>query len=214
VEKYQPVFNDAARGVRHSACLGIIDEWRKQHPPGRFVKAWGGAWNIATDEEAVAWISAVLASTHTSMELEVRATIDSTADSARRYFNDLMTAKLEDVPAFPGMSVIKNLHNLETKTSKDLVVRSITEKFWQACIDVVDQTHMDVGVANDPRKNDHPRRVVAVGTPGVGKSTSTPILIRMLLKAGKAVVYLIRELKNEGWYYEVTPRNGQCDVNV
>ena len=40
-------------------------------------------------------------------------------------------------------------------------------------------------------------RVAAIGTPGIGKTTATPILIRMLLKQGKTVVYLFRSVKED-----------------
>jgi hypothetical protein len=115
-----------------------------------------------------------------------------------------MTAKYENVDAFPGMQVVRGLHNLETGQCEDLVVRSITKKFWQACIDIVDA----------PRKNVRPRRVAAVGTSGIGKTSSTAILIRMLLEKQMTVVYLIREPIAKGWYYEIVPTDGRFEVKV
>ena len=48
-------------------------------------------------------------------------------------------------------------------------------------------------------------RVCGVGTPGIGKTTCTPILIRMLLTERHTVVYLVQTVKQSGWYYEFTP---------
>jgi hypothetical protein len=51
-------------------------------------------------------------------------------------------------------------------------------------------------------------RVAAIGTPGIGKTTSTPVLIRMLLEMNKTVVYLVRTLDKSSWYYEFIPKDG------
>ena len=65
--------------------------------------------------------------------------------------------------------------------TEDVIIRNITEHFWQACIDQVDEYN----------ENDNKRyRVCAVGTPGIGKTASTPILIRRLLSKGHTVVSL------------------------
>jgi hypothetical protein len=56
--------------------------------------------------------------------------------------------------------------------------------------------------------------VCAVGTPGIGKSTSTAILIRMLLKKGQTVVYLVRTVKKVGWYYEFIPTRGDNSTSI
>lgn len=90
-----------------------------------------------------------------------------------------------------GMSVLRDVVKLETGKRRDVVIRSITEPFWQSCIDTVD--------TNDGDSN---YRVCAIGTPGIGKTSSTSILIRMLLKAKKTVVYLIRSDEKVKWYYE------------
>jgi hypothetical protein len=99
-----------------------------------------------------------------------------------------------------GMSVLHNVVNLETGDQVTIVIRSITEPFWQACIDTVDTL-------------DKRYRVCVVGTPGIGKTTATPILIRMLLKKEHTVVYLIRTANKSGWYYEFTP-NKESDTTT
>jgi hypothetical protein len=88
------------------------------------------------------------------------------------------------------MRVWKNFPKLETGSYGDIVIRNITEPFWKACIDTV----------NTPGRR---IRVCAVGTPGIGKTTCTPYLIRMLLKKnGDTVVYLLRKNNEKGRYYQ------------
>jgi hypothetical protein len=121
-------------------------------------------------------------------------------------FVQSIMAEYEEIPGSNGMHVLRNVTELEDGRLSDIVIRNITEPFWQACIDMVDES------------NERKRlRVCAVGTPGIGKTTSIPILIRMLLKEGHTVVYLVRttEEKTE-WYYEFTSNkeNNTCTANV
>ena len=83
-------------------------------------------------------------------------------------------------------SVLRNVVNLECGRRQTVVLRKTTEDFWKACM-----------------KKETPNmryRVCAVGTPGTGKTTLTPILIRLLLKAGRTVVYHVRTQDKEGWF--------------
>ena len=48
-------------------------------------------------------------------------------------------------------------------------------------------------------------RVCALGTPGIGKTTTTCILIRVLLAQKKIVVYLICRIKKNGFVYMFAP---------
>ena len=80
------------------------------------------------------------------------------------------------------MSVSHNVTNLETSrrdkiVTDNIVIRNITEPFWKACL-----------AENDAS---YPERVCAIGTPGIGKTTSTAYLIRMLLMRSKptTIVY-------------------------
>jgi hypothetical protein len=91
-----------------------------------------------------------------------------------------------------GMSVLRDVVNLETGMRCNIVIRSITQPFWQACIDTVGTIEARC-------------HVCVVGTPGIGKTASTPILIRMLLKARLTVVYHVRTKNMTGWYREFTP---------
>jgi len=77
---------------------------------------------------------------------------------------------LEDIPNSDGMKVLRNVISLEGKPiTKNIVARKITEPFWNACIATVNDSDMSYQVA-------------AVGSPGIGKTTATPILIRLLLQ--------------------------------
>jgi hypothetical protein len=77
---------------------------------------------------------------------------------------------------------------LETGQVSDIIIRNITKSFWLACLDVVNTSWRD--------------RVCAVGSPGIGKTTCTPVLIRMLLEQHHTVLYLVRTPEKVGWYYE------------
>ena len=101
---------------------------------------------------------------------------------------------IKDIPNSNGMRVMEKVPMLETGEARDIVIRDISEPFWQACIDTCETENKRY-------------RVCAVGTPGIGKSTNTPFLIRMLLKKGKTVVYLVRTEDKEGWYYEFNPNH-------
>jgi hypothetical protein len=117
-------------------------------------------------------------------------------------FVQSINSDYETIPNSKGMYVLRNVVKLETAENYDVLIRSITEKFWRACIDTVDTKNMRL-------------RVCAVGTPGIGKTSTTPILIRMLLKAGKTVVYIVRKTQKEkGWYYEFTPNTASGNSTI
>ena len=94
----------------------------------------------------------------------------------------------DDIPNTSGMNVLCNVVDLETGTRGNVVIRSITENFWLNVIEAT-KTH----------------RVCALGTPGIGKTTTTCILIRLLLAQKKTVVYLIRGINRNGFVYMFTP---------
>jgi hypothetical protein len=133
---------------------------------------------------------------------------DLHAKRAHKFVTSLMTAKYEKIPNGKGMKVLRNLMNLENgmvssslENGMDcsIVVRTITNSFWEECIKTVDTPNVRY-------------RVAAIGTPGIGKTTSTPILIRILLERKKTVVYLIRTEKNNGWYYEFVPNKSNSSI--
>jgi hypothetical protein len=99
-----------------------------------------------------------------------------------------------------GMYVLSEVMFLESEERYPLIIRKNTEPFWDAVIDLVNITK-----PSGRNKN----RVCAVGTPGIGKTRTTPILIRMLLERGKTVIYFLREPAGEGYYYEFIPWAGE-----
>jgi hypothetical protein len=98
-----------------------------------------------------------------------------------------------------GMSYVPKIPKLETGRWAPLIVRKITQAFWKACLQVVDDDNL---------------RVAAIGTSGIGKTASTSILIRMLLKEHKTVVYHIRTNAGKGWIYEFVSKDGAYEVDV
>jgi len=113
-----------------------------------------------------------------------------------------MQAKYGRIHQSKGMFVLQSLQCSAStlEFTMDIVVRSIIEKFWQACLDAVDTPYTVY-------------RVVAVGTSGIGKTTSIPILIRMLLKKNRTVVYKFSTPRKEEWYYEFVPRSDAAEGN-
>jgi hypothetical protein len=111
----------------------------------------------------------------------------------------IMNAQEITLDANLGISVLENISDIWTGDKFDVIVRSITRDFWQQCINTTNEGY----------------RVCAVGTPGIGKSTSIPVLIRMLLEDGKTVVYLRRSPEKTKWKFGFsTSDNGKVDVKV
>jgi Retrotransposon hot spot protein len=110
----------------------------------------------------------------------------------------IMNKDYEKIPNSNGMKVLRNAINLETGKSIDVVIRNITEDFWQTVIDTTNRS-----------------RVCAVGTPGIGKTTSTCILIRLLLQQQKTIIYHVRTKEKNGFVYMFTrTTEGSVDVKV
>ena len=86
------------------------------------------------------------------------------------------------------MKVLKNVVDLESSTEGNIIVQSHTERFWEKVIEATGTN-----------------RVCALGTPGIGKSTTTCILIRLLLRKNITVVYRIRNEDKGGFVYMFTP---------
>jgi hypothetical protein len=107
-------------------------------------------------------------------------------------FSTAIMKDYEDIPNSNGMQVLRNVPNRVTGNPKNIVLRSITEDFWEKVISTTEMPGSQF-------------RVCAVGTPGVGKTTATPILIRLLLLMNRTVVYRIRSLNLGKWVYEFTP---------
>ena len=113
------------------------------------------------------------------------------------------TQTTEDAESYEiqGMRVLRDVPMLETGARLDVVVRTITEPFWKACINCVDTP-------------DRKFRVCAIGTPGIGKTTTTAVLIRLLLQQRRTVVYVINSAKMLNWYYEFIPDSETTQISV
>lgn len=107
----------------------------------------------------------------------------------------------EDVPNSDNMRVLRDVLSLEGEWKKNVILRGqITEEFWQKVIDATKQF-----------------RVCALGTPGIGKTSSTCILIRLLLEQKQRVMYRVRRIQNNGFIYIFIPSlgtSGKLDVTV
>jgi hypothetical protein len=128
---------------------------------------------------------------------------DTAAQSKAEAFAQSIMREPEPIDGSDGMSVFKDIVNLETgRMGPNVVVRNITVPFWQACIDLVDTPQLRY-------------RVCAVGSSGIGKSSCTPVLIRMLLKRKATVVYLIRSYQKASFCYEFIPNaNGSVTTRL
>jgi hypothetical protein len=108
----------------------------------------------------------------------------------QQYVDTLMSEDaIQRIPGEGQMSVIKNLIWLETGKYLSLVIRDITEPFWQSCINIIETPGNQY-------------RVCAVGSPGIGKTTHSAYLLRMLLLMKRTVVYHVRTVDKIGWIYE------------
>ena len=118
-----------------------------------------------------------------------------------RLFIESIMKPYEDVDTRNKVRVLLGVLSIETSGKSDIIIRSnITEEFWREVIEATSKY-----------------RVCAMGTPGIGKTTSTCILIRLLLKDKHIVVYHVRTDKEKGFVYCFSPKEGstaEIDVNV
>ncbi len=57
-------------------------------------------------------------------------------DRGQRFIDSIMNPKIEGIANSDGMRVVRNVVKLERGIPRDIILRNITEPFWQACIDV------------------------------------------------------------------------------
>jgi hypothetical protein len=119
---------------------------------------------------------------------------EAAARAAQAFVESITAQQPVPIPGSDGMFVMKDVVKLERKTKRsDLVIRTCTRPFWQACIDAAETPDVQC-------------RVCAVGTPGIGKTASTLYLIRMLLlERKKTVVYHVRSVAGNRFVYEFVP---------
>ena len=83
-------------------------------------------------------------------------------------------------------------------SNRNIVVRTVDHEFW---------THLLFSRLSQRRK-----RVVAVGTPAIGKTTTAAYAIRCLLEQGKTVVYLERTEDKSSHYIEFVPEQSRINL--
>jgi hypothetical protein len=95
------------------------------------------------------------------------------------------------------MKIIKDVVFLGGKGIHCVVLRNITELYWLKVIETTENN-----------------RVCALGTPGIGKSFSACIVIRLLLQDKKTVVYHRRTVDKDGLVYIFSPSMTSLDIDV
>jgi hypothetical protein len=135
---------------------------------------------------------------HTDSHCLLPAAEAKAKELAQEFVVSLMAAESEMVPDGDGMNVLKGVKDIRGGPAVNIILRWTTEPFWEACKLLADKGH----------------RVCAIGSPGIGKSTTTPVLIKLLLGKGITVVYLKRTTNSTGFYYQFTPNvaTGATDV--
>jgi hypothetical protein len=151
---------------------------------------------VAPATPAVAIPSAAVLPAAAKDDKEARTALKLAEDFAESIMSDL-----RNIPGCKKMQVMKNIIDLEKGTTRDVVIREVTIDFWKECMEFLDAPS-------------YQPRLCVVGTPGIGKSTSTAYFIRVLLTERKTVVYRMRETNSIGWYYEFVPRRVALDIRV
>ena len=123
-------------------------------------------------------------------EIDRERSLTAALNRGREFVASIL-GDIHDIPESNGMRVLRQIPGLDFGKKYDLVIRSITQPFWEECIRIVTTRDFDL-------------RVCAVGTPGIGKTSSTPFLIRLLLKEKRTVVY--RRLSSE-YFWEFAWKN-------
>jgi hypothetical protein len=105
----------------------------------------------------------------------------------------------EKIAGSNGMKVLRDIIHPEGTKTYDVIFHNISKEYWQKVIEETEDNH-----------------VCALGTPGIGKTSTTCVLIRLLLQKKKTVVYHLRTLQKEGMVYIYTPSmiNSTVDVDV
>ena len=130
---------------------------------------------------------------------EKRKQTNSAVLNRGRDFAASIMKDIEKIPESNGMRIMRGVKNLISGMEYNIIIRKITQPFWDECIKEVTTTDSWV-------------RVCAVGTPGIGKTTSTPFLIRMLLQEKHTVVYRLRS-EDYFWEFQWNDEDGYV-VNV
>lgn len=126
-----------------------------------------------------------------------------------RAFVDAIMADLQH-PTNPGgllHGVMKRVPDPYSGITRHVIIRKADFEFWGHLLGRLEPAVAPVDNGGLQRK-----RVVAVGTPGVGKSTTAAsFAIRSLLLEKKKVVYLHRTEDKCGYYIKISPSASEAD---
>jgi hypothetical protein len=151
-------------------------------------------------------VSAAAAAAASSLDASVLA---RGADAAK-FARAVLGAGITDVTGVPGMKMMDlgdDAAVLVPNQPRVIVLRERTMKYWGEVSAIVCM--------------EQPQNVVALGSPGTGKSATTPFLIRLLLEARRTVVYQVREkgasffliFRNDGSNYSHFERSLSLRLN-
>ena len=99
-----------------------------------------------------------------------------------------------------NIRILRDVLSIEDETKNNVILRhNVTEEFWREVISAAEKF-----------------RVCALGTSGIGKTTSTCILIRLLLENKHIVLYHVRSYAKDEFVYMFTflESTGEIDVQV
>ena len=103
--------------------------------------------------------------------------------------------------------VMVGVSDPHTGFAQNVIIREADHAFWNHLLD---------GLAIEKETTSLvQKRVAAVGTPGIGKSTTADYAIRQLLVWKKTVVYLQRSVDQDGYYIQFSPSKevgGEVDI--
>jgi hypothetical protein len=182
---------DAARATL--ALFGLLAAMLAAAAISRMSRADGASPAAVADVEPVGGVS-------NSAPPAGDGRVEAARQGAHDFVKSIMGQKPEKIPGSDGMSVMRGVVMLERDVALDVVIRKLTRPFWQACIDAVDPPRRGRGVSPNQQL-----RVCVVGTPGIGKTTCTPVLVKMLLERKKTVVYHVRSESGNRFVYEFIP---------
>ena len=108
---------------------------------------------------------------------------------ANHFLRELMSCKSEPLDADLGMEIFRQIPLVAkpNKAAQDIIVRKRTKELYEDCIKTANKTGA---------------RVSITGNPGIGKTSTLPMLVRMLLEEWPCTV--VYELRGHGFFYEFT----------
>ncbi len=71
------------------------------------------------------------------------------------FFMNLIMKPTIDVPHSNGMKLMRDIPDLETNTNVTIVLRNVTLRFWQECIDLYDKRKVRICTVGSRNRQDH-----------------------------------------------------------